>query len=555
MSFNIIEFLATKEVAIVHTEWLEIDQANNSFCYWPPFWKTRGKLEKAVKQGEPPNKFTWRRFEIRILHSCDDYHKARKKLSRAEVDSDLQSAKEVATRTRKRRISNGSEIVSDDDSSDSMVSEGHKPLNRKMNRRKRCGENIRMDQPAPRLVLVNHDPSTSTGNKESGILPASSNLHNVERCGAPANDGKNSPVVGIPASTPKFSERRTVIPRGIFTPNVSGTACENYVLDNTGGTNLTFTERVAPPYDSLQNNENPNMFAHHVPLWNPNAMLAGPSVPMPQRCSSPGTHDLSQRLAASFPSKVFGSGVHNVSHPSDNLQGYYNHPSQFGFHQTPVSNAPIWNSTSQSFGDGLCTPSLRTGEKSNAAENSDGFQQMVLQKLAFLSAAVSNISEMVSLLLKSRVNDAAFTENLDNNFLTDLPLDTVDGISKLCAALDDSTKKHALIQRLASVGGDRPSDTTYRALTSLMTNTLALKYSYVGQKGKLPFASLVNIKHCLCASVRGNHKTAHSTDKEVEDSIKYWLKKAPTRLKAKAIESAARASSEESAAAAVETAD
>jgi len=66
MSFKIVEFSKTKDVAVIHRKWLE----GESVCYWPPFWKNRTKLQKSIKNGEIPDKSTWGTYDIRILHAC-----------------------------------------------------------------------------------------------------------------------------------------------------------------------------------------------------------------------------------------------------------------------------------------------------------------------------------------------------------------------------------------------------------------------------------------------------------------------------------------------------
>ena len=55
---------------------------------------------------------------------------------------------------------------------------------------------------------------------------------------------------------------------------------------------------------------------------------------------------------------------------------------------------------------------------------------------------------------------------------------------------------YSQVSKLAAVGGANDRDTTYRLMAKLMTNEVALLYSWAGLKGKLPFKEL-NLKDCV----------------------------------------------------------
>jgi len=68
MDFIIIEFLDAPfvgDIAIASTLWL----CDEDTCYWPPFWKHRSKMKKALKKKETSNPEIWSLHKIRQLKS------------------------------------------------------------------------------------------------------------------------------------------------------------------------------------------------------------------------------------------------------------------------------------------------------------------------------------------------------------------------------------------------------------------------------------------------------------------------------------------------------
>lgn len=60
--FHVVEFVDTKEVEVVHSNWLNGDQS-----FWPPF-VALSKVRKAAKQGMRPGA-DWALFKVRIMYS------------------------------------------------------------------------------------------------------------------------------------------------------------------------------------------------------------------------------------------------------------------------------------------------------------------------------------------------------------------------------------------------------------------------------------------------------------------------------------------------------
>ncbi|KAK0152150.1 hypothetical protein N1851_006460 [Merluccius polli] len=91
--FHIASFTTTNEVEVVPAVWV-----NDNVCKWPPY--KPDALHKAVRSHEQP-KETWTPYPVKILYTSHDFEDARQRLSRAEIESDLQSEAEDDLRKRK----------------------------------------------------------------------------------------------------------------------------------------------------------------------------------------------------------------------------------------------------------------------------------------------------------------------------------------------------------------------------------------------------------------------------------------------------------------------
>ncbi|XP_029669888.1 uncharacterized protein LOC115239488 [Formica exsecta] len=99
--YNIIEFdqAAGGGLAIVHTKWLT---PRKKEVFWPPY-KDNGSFKRALKMGEEINEKTWHIYGIdRSFYETDDLDKARRKLSLAEITSDLNTEPEENLQPQKR---------------------------------------------------------------------------------------------------------------------------------------------------------------------------------------------------------------------------------------------------------------------------------------------------------------------------------------------------------------------------------------------------------------------------------------------------------------------
>lgn len=119
--FSVVEFTETYEVAIVPSKWL----VGKEYSMWPT-WKSINRTEKAVRQLEHPDE-TFATHPIRIMYQTDSYQKARDKLKKAEMTSDLQTEDEPDYQPedkRKRRPTSRYQSISDSSETDTSPVKG-----------------------------------------------------------------------------------------------------------------------------------------------------------------------------------------------------------------------------------------------------------------------------------------------------------------------------------------------------------------------------------------------------------------------------------------------
>ncbi|XP_035707408.1 uncharacterized protein LOC118435449 [Folsomia candida] len=191
------------------------------------------------------------------------------------------------------------------------------------------------------------------------------------------------------------------------------------------------------------------------------------------------------------------------------------------------------------------TPASRPEKIQTRNFRESAFENSVINKLDLLVAAVANLQDSMQILMNRQANQnhRAVIESA----LFDLPISDGDELVGLESELKLGEKKSkpsdgsravtvndkmtGLVFELASVGGERLTEATHRVLTCLMTDELMAKYSFVGKKGKRAFCDLPFLLSSVIRAVRSIISEAKG--KDIEDAIKYWLKKAPSRLEKK----------------------
>ena len=71
--YEIVEFLHTKEVAVVPSGWMLSGENGETMCYWPPF-KNSSRLNSVVQRSMPPES-DWPTFLCRSMaHAGKNQH-------------------------------------------------------------------------------------------------------------------------------------------------------------------------------------------------------------------------------------------------------------------------------------------------------------------------------------------------------------------------------------------------------------------------------------------------------------------------------------------------
>ncbi|XP_077545455.1 uncharacterized protein LOC144158449 isoform X2 [Haemaphysalis longicornis] len=117
----------------------------------------------------------------------------------------------------------------------------------------------------------------------------------------------------------------------------------------------------------------------------------------------------------------------------------------------------------------------------------------------------------------------------DDDEMLKKPLQDIEEFEKFDAELgtNDSTRAR-LLREMSGLGGLSVAHATRRILEALMNQQVAVRYSWLGQKGKKKFG-LLNVAKLIIKAVKQNF--ADATHTEVENVIKTWLRHSGERLK------------------------
>ncbi|CAG7726401.1 unnamed protein product [Allacma fusca] len=128
----------------------------------------------------------------------------------------------------------------------------------------------------------------------------------------------------------------------------------------------------------------------------------------------------------------------------------------------------------------------------------------------------------------SELVDVDSIEFEDGDFKTAASIKDLEKISR--QSIEDSEYRKKLIRHLSSVGGAICTKILNRMLAELMTDNVAINYSYKGQRSKLKFESL-EFSSIFSACLKHNPFTQKErVHFNIEAGIITWLKKASSRL-------------------------
>ncbi|XP_076234997.1 uncharacterized protein LOC143179588 isoform X1 [Calliopsis andreniformis] len=123
---------------------------------------------------------------------------------------------------------------------------------------------------------------------------------------------------------------------------------------------------------------------------------------------------------------------------------------------------------------------------------------------------------------KSQDKPTFFTKYSELGF----PLNTKEALLRLEIILNDVADFEDAVQELAKIGGNNNYEFVKRVFNCLMTNDLALEYSWLGRKGKKEFHSLKTSNLMLCAAEKAN---VARNRRQTEVSIQTWLRRVSDR--------------------------
>ncbi|XP_031358176.1 uncharacterized protein LOC116182236 isoform X1 [Photinus pyralis] len=165
----------------------------------------------------------------------------------------------------------------------------------------------------------------------------------------------------------------------------------------------------------------------------------------------------------------------------------------------------------------------------------EGFEEKLFKELSFIRVHLVKIGQQLSVLelnMKShQLQDNDKNEEKHDNFeeiIRKFPLDTeLDLRNMEVYLLNNPDFKKYLINYCSRLGGLKIDQITKIMLRKLISNKLAANYSWLGAKKKQSFNLLI-AEVILCA-VKQNKLIGETTEKEMIDSVKNWLKHAHVR--------------------------
>ncbi|KAJ8937837.1 hypothetical protein NQ314_011698 [Rhamnusium bicolor] len=112
------------------------------------------------------------------------------------------------------------------------------------------------------------------------------------------------------------------------------------------------------------------------------------------------------------------------------------------------------------------------------------------------------------------------------------PVQTIEELDELNAYVNDNNDKFtALASYLATLGGNTLTSKTNRIFKHVISDVVTIKFNYYGQRSKKRAFSDLAVKNLILGAVKRG--VPNSTDKDIEDVMKVWLKHARERLKKK----------------------
>ncbi|XP_015428713.1 PREDICTED: uncharacterized protein LOC107185531 [Dufourea novaeangliae] len=151
------------------------------------------------------------------------------------------------------------------------------------------------------------------------------------------------------------------------------------------------------------------------------------------------------------------------------------------------------------------------------------------EMLTMISKVLSEVITIKNITKKEYNKTAVPKKSILSDFTTlKFPLNSEEDIHNFEHILSNQENFESGVNELVNIGGHNNYNFVKRLLSLLLSDDLAMKYSWLGRKGKSAFCNLTIAYLIICAVEKG--KMAKSR-KETETSIQVWLKRAPDRKK------------------------
>ncbi|XP_011158088.3 uncharacterized protein LOC105194722 [Solenopsis invicta] len=157
------------------------------------------------------------------------------------------------------------------------------------------------------------------------------------------------------------------------------------------------------------------------------------------------------------------------------------------------------------------------------------FRHFMISKIIHLEIAIRDIKKSVKQISEKLSLDLFDKKEKENiNTLKDFPLKEQHELDILERKLQNDTSfRDEMIKQLTHIRSDLMRSTSVRIMKLILSNELAVKYSWFGAKKKQSFSSL-NLCKVVITVLRKTHPDA--SDDQISAPIKIWLAHAKERL-------------------------
>ena len=136
---------------------------------------------------------------------------------------------------------------------------------------------------------------------------------------------------------------------------------------------------------------------------------------------------------------------------------------------------------------------------------------------------IKNLRKELQTTRNGRENNSSFFSKYPK---LQFPLNSLEDLEEMEDILKNEEDFEDGVNELANFGGSDNYNFVKRTLSSLITNDVALLFSWLGRKGKRDFHNLTLARLIICAAEKSRMSDGR---KETETSIQAWLKRASDR--------------------------